>query len=57
VTGGRGSVLRSAGGAVLIAAIADMLLLRGFSPPIQMLVLGLVVACVVLLNQANRGGK
>lgn len=58
VTGGRGSVLRSAGGALLIAAISDMLLLRGYSTPVQVMVLGLIVACVVLLNHANaNGGK
>lgn len=50
VTGGRGSVLRSAGGALLIAAISDMLLLRGYSTPVQVMTLGLIVACVVLLN-------
>lgn len=58
VAGGRGSVLQAAAGAILIAAISDMLLLRGFSPPLQMLVLGLIVGCVVVLNYVNsRGGE
>lgn len=53
VTGGRGSVLRSAVGALLIAAISDMLLLRGYSTPVQVMVLGLIVTCVVVLNHLS----
>ncbi|MBD8605535.1 ABC transporter permease [Aeromicrobium sp. CFBP 8757] len=53
VTGGRGSVVRSAVGAVLIAAIADMLLLRGYSTPVQVAVLGFIVGCVILVNHLN----
>ncbi|WP_417509729.1 ABC transporter permease [Microbacterium sp.] len=53
VSGGRGSVLQAAGGAVLIAAVSSMLLLRGFSPPLEMLVLGLIVGAVVILNHVN----
>jgi ribose/xylose/arabinose/galactoside ABC-type transport system permease subunit len=57
VTGGRGSVLRSAVGALLIAAIADLLLLRGYSTPVQVLVLGVIVACVVLMNHFGSTGR
>ncbi|MGP3534536.1 ABC transporter permease [Microbacterium sp. RD1] len=53
VAGGRGSVLQAAAGAILIAAVSDMLLLRGFSPPLQMLILGLIVGAVVVLNYVN----
>ncbi len=57
VSGGRGSVIRSAVGALLIAAISNVLLLRGFSPPAEMFVLGLVVGCVVILNHVNQKGQ
>lgn len=48
IGGGRGSALRTLGGAVLISAISDLLLLRGFSTGIQLLVKGLLVAFVVI---------
>jgi simple sugar transport system permease protein/ribose transport system permease protein len=56
VTGGRGSVLRSAVGALLIAAISDLLLLRGYSTPVQVFALGLIVGAVVILNHLSRNG-
>ncbi|MBO1766750.1 ABC transporter permease [Allobranchiibius sp. GilTou38] len=57
VTGGTGSVLRSAVGALVIAAIEDMLLLRGYSSPVALLVLGVIVACVVVVNHLTRRAK
>ncbi|MGH3261388.1 MAG: ABC transporter permease [Trebonia sp.] len=48
IGGGKGSALRTLGGAVLIAAISDLLLLRGFSTGIQLLVKGILVAFVVI---------
>ena len=57
VTGGSGSVLRSALGALVIAAIEDMLLLRGYSSPVALLVLGVIVACVVVVNHLTRRSK
>lgn len=48
IGGGKGSALRTLGGAVLIAAISDLLLLRGFSTGIQLLAKGLLVAFVVI---------
>jgi ribose/xylose/arabinose/galactoside ABC-type transport system permease subunit len=48
ISGGRGSALRTLGGAVLISAISDLLLLRGFSTGIQLLVKGLLVLLVVI---------
>jgi ribose/xylose/arabinose/galactoside ABC-type transport system permease subunit len=53
VTGGRGSVLRSALGALVLAALADMLLLREYSTPVQVLALGVIVAGVILLNHLS----
>jgi ribose/xylose/arabinose/galactoside ABC-type transport system permease subunit len=55
VIGGRGSVTRTAVGAILVAAIGDMLLLRGYSPPIQLLALGIIVTVVVVLSYLNSG--
>ena len=48
IGGGKGSALRTLGGAVLISAISDLLLLRGFSTGIQLLVKGVLVLMVVV---------
>ncbi len=50
VTGGRGSVLRTAAGAIFIATISDMLLLRGYTTGGQILVRGIIVVVVVVLT-------
>jgi ribose/xylose/arabinose/galactoside ABC-type transport system permease subunit len=51
IAGGQGSALRTLGGAVLISVIADILLIRGYSTGIQILVKGvLVLAAVVLVH-------
>ncbi|CAB4877623.1 MAG: hypothetical protein F2793_05210 [Actinobacteria bacterium] len=55
VVGGRGSVWRTAVGALIVAAIGDLLLLRGYSTPVQLLVLGLIVTTVVILSYVNSG--
>ena len=49
IAGGRGSALRTLGGAVLISVIADLLLIRGYSTGAQILVKGLLVLVVVVL--------
>lgn len=49
IAGGRGSAWQTLGGAVLIAVISDVLLLRGFSTGMQILVKGLLVLAVVVL--------
>jgi ribose/xylose/arabinose/galactoside ABC-type transport system permease subunit len=54
ITGGRGSVWQALGGAILIAMISDILLLRGYSEGIQILVKGVVVFAVVVLARLNR---
>lgn len=48
IGGGRGSALRTLGGALLISVISDLLLLRGFTTGIQLLVKGLLVLFVVI---------
>jgi ribose/xylose/arabinose/galactoside ABC-type transport system permease subunit len=48
IAGGRGSALQTLGGAVLISVISDVLLLRGFSTGVQILVKGLLVLAVVI---------
>lgn len=53
VLGGRGSVVRSAAGALVLAALSDMLLLRGYSTPVQVMALGVIVSAVVLLNHLH----
>ena len=50
VTGGRGSIARTAAGAIFIATISDMLLLRGYSTGGQILVRGIIVLVVVVLT-------
>jgi ribose transport system permease protein len=54
VTGGRGSVLRTVVGALFIATISDLLLLRGYSTGIQIFVKGIIVAVVVVLANLRR---
>ncbi|GAA4712821.1 ABC transporter permease [Nocardioides conyzicola] len=49
ITGGRGSALRTLGGAVLISVIANLLLIRGYSTGAQILVKGVLVLVVVVL--------
>jgi ribose/xylose/arabinose/galactoside ABC-type transport system permease subunit len=59
ITGGKGSALRTLGGAVLISVIADVLLIRGYSTGVQVLVKGvLVLAVVVLVHvRSSRGSR
>lgn len=59
ITGGRGSALQTLGGAVLIAVISDVLLLRGYTTGVQILVKGvLVLAVVVLVHlRTTRGAR
>jgi ribose/xylose/arabinose/galactoside ABC-type transport system permease subunit len=59
ITGGKGSALRTLGGAVLISVIADVLLIRGYSTGVQILAKGvLVLAVVVLVHvRASRGSR
>lgn len=53
VAGGHGSTLRTLGGALVIAAISDLLLLRGFGTGAQVLFKGLLVTVVVIATQAR----
>jgi simple sugar transport system permease protein/ribose transport system permease protein len=48
IGGGRGSALRTLGGALLISVISDLLLLRGFSTGVQLLAKGVLVLLVVV---------
>jgi ribose/xylose/arabinose/galactoside ABC-type transport system permease subunit len=57
VTGGRGSIKRTAAGAVFIATISDMLLLRGYSTGIQILVRGVIVLVIVVLTNLRQRGR
>jgi ribose/xylose/arabinose/galactoside ABC-type transport system permease subunit len=54
VTGGRGSIVRTAIGAIFIATISDMLLLRGYSTGGQILVRGIIVVVVVVLTNLRQ---
>jgi simple sugar transport system permease protein/ribose transport system permease protein len=48
ITGGSGSALRTVGGALVIATVSDMLLLRGYSTGAQIAVKGAIVLIVVV---------
>lgn len=48
ISGGRGSALRTLAGAIVIATISDLLLLRGFDTGAQILLKGVLVVVVVL---------
>ncbi|WP_215452568.1 ABC transporter permease [Streptomyces sp. ATCC 21386] len=57
IAGGSGSAVRTLCGAVLIAALSDVLLLRGYSTGAQVLVKGLIVlAVVVVVHLRSRKG-
>ena len=49
ISGGRGSALRTLAGALLVAAVSDILLLRGYSTGVQVMVKGLIVLVVVVI--------
>jgi ribose transport system permease protein len=53
ISGGRGSALQAVLGALVIATIGDMLLLRDYSTGVQILVRGVIVVGVVLLVHVN----
>jgi ribose/xylose/arabinose/galactoside ABC-type transport system permease subunit len=57
VTGGRGSAARTALGALFIATLSDMLLLRGYSAGAQVAVTGVVVLIVIVATQLRRGRR
>jgi ribose/xylose/arabinose/galactoside ABC-type transport system permease subunit len=57
ITGGFGSAVRTLVGAVLIAAISDLLLLRGYSVGVQDLVKGVLVLAVVLIGHLRSGRR
>lgn len=57
VTGGRGSAARTLFGAIVIATISSLLLLRGYSTGIQILVKGVIVVLVVMLVQLGSRGR
>jgi ribose/xylose/arabinose/galactoside ABC-type transport system permease subunit len=57
VTGGRGSIARTAAGAIFIATISDMLLLRGYTTGGQILVRGIIVVVVVVLTNLRERSR
>jgi ribose/xylose/arabinose/galactoside ABC-type transport system permease subunit len=58
VAGGRGSALRTLAGAVVVAAVADLLLLRGFGTGAQICIKGLIVLlAVVIVHLRSREGR
>lgn len=57
IAGGQGSAVRTLAGAVLIAAVSDILLLRGYSTGVQVMVKGLIVLLVVVLVQLRSRGR
>jgi ribose/xylose/arabinose/galactoside ABC-type transport system permease subunit len=57
ISGGQGSALRTLAGALLIAAVSDILLLRGYSTGVQVMVKGLIVLGVVVLVHLRTRGR
>jgi len=57
ISGGSGSAARTLAGAVLISATSDILLLRGYSTGIQVMVKGLIVSFVVVLVHLRTRGR
>ena len=54
IAGGRGSAVRSAIGAIGIAVISSVVVLRGYSSGIQVLVEGAVVLLIVVTAHLSR---
>lgn len=57
IGGGRGSALRTLAGAIAIATISDVLLLRGFGTGAQILLKGVLVVAVVLATHLAWSGR
>jgi ribose/xylose/arabinose/galactoside ABC-type transport system permease subunit len=57
ITGGHGSALRTLWGALAIATISDLLLLRGYGTGAQLLLKGVLVAAVVIVTQVRMAGR
>lgn len=57
ISGGRGSAVRTLAGAVLIATVSDILLLRGYSTGVQIMVKGLIVLFVVVIVHLRMKGR
>jgi len=57
IAGGRGSAVRTLAGAVLIAAASDILLLRGYSTGVQIMVKGVIVLIVVVIVHLRTRGS
>jgi simple sugar transport system permease protein/ribose transport system permease protein len=55
ISGGRGSALRTLAGAIVIATISDLLLLRGFDTGAQILLKGVLVVLVVIATFVASG--
>jgi simple sugar transport system permease protein/ribose transport system permease protein len=55
ISGGRGSALRTLAGAIIIATISDLLLLRGFDTGAQILLKGVLVVLVVIATFVASG--
>ena len=54
IAGGEGSALRVFAGAIIVSTIQGLLLLWGFSTPMQFLTIGIVVLGVILLQTRGR---
>jgi ribose transport system permease protein len=57
LSGGRGSALGTAAGAILLAAIRNAMVLVNLSPYLHQIVIGLVLIAVLLADYLRRGGK
>lgn len=57
ISGGRGSAVRTLAGALLIATVSDILLLRGYSTGVQVMVKGLIVLFVVVVVHLRGRGR
>jgi ribose/xylose/arabinose/galactoside ABC-type transport system permease subunit len=57
ISGGRGSAARTLFGAIVIASITSLLLLRGYSTGIQLLARGVIVLGVVVLLHFGNGRR
>lgn len=57
VAGGRGSVVRTVAGVMIIAVVTDFLLIRGYSTGTQLALKGLLVVMFVLVSTKSRAAR
>jgi simple sugar transport system permease protein/ribose transport system permease protein len=57
VLGGKGSLIRTVFGALVVSYLSQMMIMRGYNPPTQIFVQGLLLFGVVVVMQLSERGR